>query len=168
MTIYPELVHISNTPRVPYVSPLRRGIPHTLALLSTLTFAFCLTPTHALQTAPASASPIHGAQLFVDTGCSHCHGPAGSGGDRGPDLKNITHRMTAQKMTTQIHDGGQSMPPFGDVLTPQDVTDLVAYLRAKRKPPVPPPSTKEPFPLLPHHRPDWQGTTSFIHLKSTI
>ena len=87
----------------------------------------------------------HGAVLFAETGCAHCHGTAGSGGDRGPDLKNIAHRMTAKAMATQIHDGGQSMPPFGDEFKDQDIADLVTYLRAKRKP-LPPPMLKDSPP----------------------
>ena len=102
----------------------------------------------APQAAATTASPIHGAALFATNGCAHCHGPAGSGGDRGPDLKDLRRRMTAVQVATQIHDGGQSMPPFGDALTPQDITDLVAYLRATHKPPPPPPAP-EPLPVPP-------------------
>jgi mono/diheme cytochrome c family protein len=123
-------------------------IANKLTCLAVLTLSapLLLSPTLTPHAEAASASPVHGAQLFVDTGCSHCHGPAGSGGDRGPDLKNVAHRMTAAKMTTQIHDGGQAMPPFGDVLTTQDITDLVAYLRSRRKPPVPPAHESAPPP----------------------
>lgn len=36
-------------------------------------------------------------------------------------------------MIMQIHDGGQQMPSFGDELSAQEIEDLVAFLRAKRK-----------------------------------
>jgi mono/diheme cytochrome c family protein len=117
----------------------------SLALLS-LFVAFSLSQSLPRPAAATTASPVHGARLFVESGCAHCHGPAGSGGDRGPDLKDIGRRMTVAKMTTQIHDGGQSMPPFGDVLAPQDITDVVAYLRAKRKPSVPATPSIRPTP----------------------
>jgi mono/diheme cytochrome c family protein len=36
-------------------------------------------------------------------------------------------------MVTQIHDGGKVMPPFGDELSTEEIDDVVAFLRAKRK-----------------------------------
>jgi len=87
----------------------------------------------------------HGAELFATHGCEFCHGKAGVGGGRGPDLQLVRKRKTADQMTRQIHDGGMGMPPFAEQLTAPEINDLVVYLRAKRKfvkVPPPPPAPK--------------------------
>ncbi len=33
----------------------------------------------------------------------------------------------------QIHDGGQGMPPFADEMNAAEISDLVSYLRKKRR-----------------------------------
>ena len=85
-----------------------------------------------------------GAELFATRGCEFCHGKAGVGGGRGPDLQLVRKRRTADEMAKQIHDGGKGMPPFAELLTAPEIDDLVAYLRAKRKfVKVPPPAAPE-------------------------
>ncbi len=98
-----------------------------------------------------SKATKHGAELFEERGCSHCHGPAGVGGKRGPDLQLVRKRMNKEQITLQIHNGGMVMPAFGNTLTTPEIQDLVAYLRARRKviviPPTPPPdSVNTPAP----------------------
>jgi mono/diheme cytochrome c family protein len=80
-----------------------------------------------------SSAKQRGAELFADRGCVHCHGPAGVGGGRGPDLQLVRKKMTKEEITLQIYSGGMSMPSFKDSLTGRQIQDLVAYLRAKRK-----------------------------------
>jgi mono/diheme cytochrome c family protein len=88
-----------------------------------------------------------GAELFATKGCVHCHGPAGVGGGKGPDLQLVRKRRDRAGILTQIHDGGKSMPPFGDELTAQEIDDLATYLLAKRKYiPVPPQPAPQPLP----------------------
>ena len=80
-----------------------------------------------------SEAKARGAELFATRGCVHCHGAAGVGGDRGPDLQLVRKRLRAEKIAHQIHDGGGGMPAYGDQLSSPEIDDLVAYLRAKRK-----------------------------------
>jgi mono/diheme cytochrome c family protein len=80
-----------------------------------------------------SKAKKRGAELFEERGCSHCHGPAGVGGKRGPDLQLVRKHMNKVQITLQIQKGGMMMPAFGNTLTPPQIEDLVAYLRAKRK-----------------------------------
>jgi mono/diheme cytochrome c family protein len=106
-----------------------------------------------LQPLPSVAADSNakqrGAELFAQHGCAHCHGPAGVGGGRGPDLQLVRKRMNKEQIARQIHDGGMSMPSFANSLTDSEIEDLVAYLRAKRKfirvpeapRPAPPPPT---------------------------
>jgi mono/diheme cytochrome c family protein len=110
-----------------------------------------ITVLSTLQTPPSvtagSSAKQRGAELFATHGCAHCHGPAGVGGGKGPDLQLVRKRMNKEQITHQIHDGGLSMPAFGNSLTDPQISDLVAYLRTKRKfvkvpaasHPVPPP-----------------------------
>lgn len=95
-----------------------------------VSFLMLCAPT---QMAASSKARRRGAELFAQRGCAHCHGPAGVGGGRGPDLQLVRKRLTKQQMWRQIHDGGMMMPAFGGVLTTPQIHDLIAYLRAKRK-----------------------------------
>jgi mono/diheme cytochrome c family protein len=81
-----------------------------------------------------------GALLFRDKGCSHCHGVGGIGAKKGPALTNLRKDKlwTPEKITSQILNGGQKMPPFSESLTDSEAAQLVAYLRAKHKPSPPP------------------------------
>jgi mono/diheme cytochrome c family protein len=95
-----------------------------------------------------SSAKQRGAELFATHGCAHCHGPAGVGGGKGPDLQLVRKRMNKDQITLQIHNGGLMMPAFGGSLTDPQIKDLVAYLRAKRKVIVPPavPRPEPPSP----------------------
>jgi mono/diheme cytochrome c family protein len=105
------------------------------------------TPAHALFGSKSRAAEQAGALLFRDKGCAYCHGPGGSGGKKGPDLAGLRANKlwTPPKITDQILNGGQKMPPFRDSLTDEQIAQLVAYLRAKHRP-VPPPTTSPAAP----------------------
>jgi mono/diheme cytochrome c family protein len=81
-----------------------------------------------------------GATLYRDKGCGFCHGPALQGTKKAPALADIRNDKAwpAGKMTTQILDGGQKMPPFRDALSDEEIAQLVAFLRAKDHPAPPP------------------------------
>ena len=98
----------------------------------------CVITALAILPSPPSVSAgsnakQRGADLFAAHGCAHCHGPAGVGGGRGPDLQLVRKRMDKDQIAHQIHDGGMSMPAFANSLTDPQIQDLVAYLRARRK-----------------------------------
>jgi mono/diheme cytochrome c family protein len=88
-------------------------------------------PSHYVMA--GSKAKARGAELFATRGCSHCHGPQGVGGAEGPDLQLVRNRLKADQIMRQIHDGGKGMPAYGDQLSADQMSDLVAYLRAKRK-----------------------------------
>jgi mono/diheme cytochrome c family protein len=91
--------------------------------------------------AASKASQQAGAILFRDKGCAYCHGVGGTGGKKAPSLVDIRRNTLwpPDKMTAQITNGGQKMPPFGDSLTDAEIAQLVAYLRARHRP-IPPPA----------------------------
>jgi mono/diheme cytochrome c family protein len=107
---------------------------------------FLCSALHA--NAQAAVKPEQaGAILFRDKGCAYCHGVGGIGGKKAPVLVDIRKNKlwAPPKITSQILDGGQKMPPFRDSLTDEEVAQLVAYLRAKDRP-IPPPSDTPPPP----------------------
>lgn len=80
--------------------------------------------------------PQTGAELFVSSGCSHCHRIEGKGGVVGPDLSNIGRRWKDEQIRQRIQAGTLTMPSYGDVLSEPDLASLVTYLhkqRAKKK-----------------------------------
>ncbi|MGA9584061.1 MAG: cytochrome c [Terracidiphilus sp.] len=91
-----------------------------------------------------------GAILFRDKGCPYCHGDGGVGTKKAPSLASLPKdkTWTPEKITSQILNGGQKMPPFRDSVTDEDVADLIAYLRAKNKPVPHPTATQDSAPAL--------------------
>jgi ubiquinol-cytochrome c reductase cytochrome b subunit len=84
----------------------------------------------------ATSGPIfEGAQLFHERGCEFCHNIGGNGGERGPNLTYIGDRLTANDITIRIMNGGYNMPAFAGILKPQELDDLVAFLRSRKHAP---------------------------------
>jgi len=99
----------------------------------------------SLAIAASRSQKAHGAQVFSDTGCRHCHSINNVGGHRGPDLSGVGRRKSKAGLRQQIVYGSKVMPAFGDDLEPNDLNDLIAYLHScRQKPsrtqPAPPPS----------------------------
>ena len=111
--------------------------PILLAFVLTI---FALVPIQT-RAADTKGDAMAGAILFRDKGCVHCHGAGGIGTQKGPSLTDLrkSKLWTPAKMTGQILNGGQKMPPFADSLTDPEVAQIVTYLRAKQRP-VPPPA----------------------------
>ena len=110
---------------------------------SSLLFVLCLITSLAVPTSLFAAKTGEqekaGAVLFRDKGCTYCHGVGGVGTKKAPALTGLPKdkTWTPDRLTNQILNGGQKMPPFRDSVTDEDVSNLIAYLRAKNKP-VPP------------------------------
>jgi len=106
----------------------RRRCPAAFPVFVLLFTCAALAWSAADPTADAKA----GAVLYRDKGCPRCHGA---------DIRS-DKAWPPERITKQITDGGQKMPPFGDSLTDQEIAQLVAFLRAKDRPtpPAPPPS----------------------------
>jgi mono/diheme cytochrome c family protein len=104
---------------------------------------FLLVATTAAVAFPGSdtkADEQAGSILYRDKGCPQCHGAALEGNKKGPALAEIRNdkEWPPERITKQIMDGGQKMPPFGESLTDQEIAQLVAFLRAKDRPALPP------------------------------
>ncbi len=116
-------------------------------VLATLLVFLTPFPAHAFWGSKKKTAEKAGAILFRDKGCAHCHGAGGIGGKKAPALTGLPKDKvwTPAKMTDQILNGGQKMPPFADSLSDPEVAQIVAYLRAKHKP-IPPPASTAPAP----------------------
>ena len=100
---------------------------------------------------PASAADLpSGAALFHEKGCEHCHGVNGVGiPGKAPSLLTVGKRLKKDAIEKQIHDGGKTMPAFGDALQPDEITALVDMLSKQKKapkgsPPIPTPTKAQP------------------------
>jgi len=107
-----------------------------------------LLSTVAQRTLAASkteADEKAGAALFVDKGCTFCHGVGGAGTGKAPSLVDLRKDKAwpEDKIKNQILNGGQKMPPFADSLTDAEVSQLIAYLLAKHRP-APPTAASNP------------------------
>ena len=111
------------------MNPGIKLFPAVLVLAATAAFA-----------ADTPADVKAGAELFRDKGCSNCHGADLHGTKKAPALADIRSdkNWPADKMTDQILNGGQKMPPFRDSLSDDEIAQLVAFLRAKDHPAPPP------------------------------
>ncbi|MGD0156919.1 MAG: cytochrome c [Terracidiphilus sp.] len=78
---------------------------------------------------------VRGAAIFSESGCQHCHTIGGVGGHKGPDLSNVGRRRSKAAMRQQIVYGSKVMPAFKDDLEPDELNDLIAYLRSCREKP---------------------------------
>ena len=82
----------------------------------------------------ATSGPVYqGAVLFHQKGCEFCHSIQGHGGHRGPDLTFVADRLTPREMTIRIVNGAQLMPAFGGILSSQQLDDLVAFLKTRKR-----------------------------------
>lgn len=72
-----------------------------------------------------TGDPAAGDPLFQAT-CADCHNVDASGGT-GPGLVG---QADSELMATQILDGGATMPPQADLLTDQEIADIIAWIQS--------------------------------------
>lgn len=102
--------------------------------------------TPPTPTAVAGADGLHSARLLYETHCLSCHGAQGRGdgpqaaGLRSPPADFSEHMVLGKHSDPQvfllIHSGvtGSDMRGFKDELTPEEIWQLVAYLRTFARP----------------------------------
>ena len=91
----------------------------------------CAVPAHAQnapEPPPTQAQFDHGSSLFGSI-CSHCHGPhMVNPGNVSFDLRKFPHEDRA-RFFNSVQNGKNAMPPWKDVLHPNEIEDIWAYVR---------------------------------------
>jgi cytochrome c2 len=102
-------------------------------------FYFTILATAAVLALPAFAQKkgdaAKGKEVYEQ--CGICHSATTDEKKMGPSLKGIYKKaalkngkkVTDASLTESIDKGGNGMPPFEDILTAAEKTDLLAYLR---------------------------------------
>lgn len=83
----------------------------------------------AAATAPAASAQVQqGKQLYAEH-CSHCHGfNMVSAGDVTFDLRTFPHNERRRFFESVTNGKDNLMPPWGDVLTQDEIGDIWAYV----------------------------------------
>lgn len=97
----------------------------------------------AQMTMPSTAQQpsASGDQAQIDRGkmdyaqkCSHCHGPnMVNPGTVTPDLRAFPDDRTRFVATVKAGKNGR-MPPWGDILSAEEIADVWAYVSSRRNP----------------------------------
>lgn len=90
--------------------------------------ASAAVPAAPAPAADADAAMPDGEQVFAAAGCAGCHGVDGGGGV-GPELAGNQNANDATYVVTQILQGGETMPPFADRLTNEEIAAVANYVR---------------------------------------
>lgn len=83
---------------------------------------------HAEPAPPTRAEFDKGAELFAQI-CSHCHGPhMVNPGNVSFDLRKFPHDDST-RFFNSVKNGKNGMPPWKDVLKPDEIEAIWAYVR---------------------------------------
>ena len=111
--------------------------------LAVLAFAVALAigrpvvADEAKQGAEARASDteqVQGGKALYAQHCSHCHGfGMVNAGNVVPDLREFPDDNKQRFVDTVAHGKNNRMPPWGDLLSPEEIDELWVYIRTKGK-----------------------------------
>lgn len=103
-----------------------------------LTGIFWLAGTAALHAqTPSKGDAAKGKEVF-DQQCSLCHDATTTDAKMGPGLKGLYKRpklstngkpVNDANVIERVNAGGNGMPPYKDLLSDSDKTNLIAYLK---------------------------------------
>lgn len=77
------------------------------------------------DTSSLTGDATAGATIYADN-CASCHGADATGGS-GPNLVGV---VETDEATDIITNGEDAMPAFGDILSEQDIADVIAYVQS--------------------------------------
>jgi cytochrome c55X len=105
-----------------------------LAAVAVLTVALVASVRAADESngSPVQAQIDHGKSTYAAK-CSHCHGPnLMNSGTITPDLRAFPDDRTRFVITVK-NGKNNKMPPWGDVLSDDEITDLWAFISSRRR-----------------------------------
>jgi mono/diheme cytochrome c family protein len=95
--------------------------------------AWMAMPATAQQQAAVSDQALVGpGKTTYAQKCSHCHGPnMVTAGTVAPDLRAFPDDNA--RFTTTVKQGKNNMPPWKDILSDQEITEVWAFVSSRRK-----------------------------------
>jgi mono/diheme cytochrome c family protein len=81
------------------------------------------------QDATAGESTVEAGETVYNTYCAVCHGDGLVSTGQFPNLRRLTANDRA-KFDTTVRNGRNQMPPWKDVLSPAEIDEVWAFIRA--------------------------------------
>ena len=105
-----------------------------VAAVMMMAIAQMSTPAAAQQQTAADQAQIDQGKITFAQNCSHCHGPnMVNAGTVAPDLRRFPDDR--ERFFTTVKQGKNGrMPPWGDLLSDDQIADLWAYMSSRRNP----------------------------------
>ena len=106
----------------------------SLAAAAVMGIVWMTMPATAQQQAAIGDQAMIGAgRTSYAQKCSHCHGPKMvTAGTVAPDLRSFPDDNA--RFVTTVKQGKNTMPPWKDVLSDQEITEIWAFVSSRRKP----------------------------------
>ena len=103
------------------------------AAVAVAAMAWMAMPATAQQQAAISDQALIGpGKTTYAQKCSHCHGPnMVTAGTVAPDLRAFPDDNA--RFTTTVKHGKNNMPPWKDILSDQEITEVWAFVSSRRK-----------------------------------
>jgi mono/diheme cytochrome c family protein len=108
-----------------------------IVLLLALGFAGCTAQRRKTDAELGLTPQQASGRKVYDNVCDRCHEPYSSGGRQGPSMKGVFKRQylplsglpaNDERVGEIIRYGRSKMPGYGQALSSQQITDLLAYL----------------------------------------
>lgn len=115
-------------------SRVQRWTAACSAAVATIGIAWLAMPAAAQQQAAVGneALVVSGKTAYAQK-CGHCHGPnMVTAGTVAPDLRAFPDDNA--RFVTTVKQGKNNMPPWKDILSDQEITEIWAFVSSRRKP----------------------------------
>jgi mono/diheme cytochrome c family protein len=128
-----ELIEDRNVAERVYVWTAAMFAAVAAAFLAPMTMPAAAQQPNAGDPAQIAPQIDHGKTTYAQK-CSHCHGPnMVNSGTITPDLRVFPDDRTRFVTTVKQGKNGR-MPPWGDILSDDEIADVWAYISSRRNP----------------------------------
>ena len=102
-----------------------------VAAVAGAAMAWISIPARAQQQAASDPALIGPGKTAYAQKCSHCHGPnMVTSGTVAPDLRAFPDDNA--RFSTTVKQGKNNMPPWKDILSDQEITEIWAFVSSRR------------------------------------
>ena len=96
---------------------------------------FATSSSFAAEPSASDPAQVTKGKALYGTNCLHCHGiNMVTPGTVAFDLREFPHDDKARFVNSVTHGKNNRMPPWGDILKPEDIDNLWAYILTGGKP----------------------------------